>query len=1132
MILENLNLPIAVVHNMKGKQYKIPGMIQSINEEAETCRVKFKNGRTEEIPVEYIYLTEGILDKIKNVAKKAASWIVKKVKGFIVFIGKNGEENVDNMPNRLIMQSKGENPKQVTLYPSRQLVNECREFGANIKVPNDDDMCNKEIDREVNEINRFWERVMERTATTPETIGESIDYVRETFYYNTLNEAGAVDLKNTPDAFGRAEQYGAEVSRDELIQLIKQNVSNQLRMYESALADAIIEYTPSDDDIKAESEIKVMEDDSNAESPWANLTWEEEDENGNIVTVGDNFFDIQQENNKLDLKAAKGEFVKPLMIWGAPGIGKTQIVKQALLDMKNDTNGSYNFNVYTFACQNINEDSVVIPSPGNTIKIKKNDGTDAEVERAYFKLASMQFLPIYTPGSEKDNEVQEKHLNHSMHLTSDGTAMVDKNGDTYNCGVIFLDELVRAKPSGMTALMGLCRREYQTMKLASNWAIVAASNRDIDSPEQEGFNMIYDQAFSDTFVHVTFVPKKTDWVEWAESHNKSGFMSKIDSKILDFIRKAPDKYWYRTIANGGFNEDLRKAAEVGSEDVLPVSGSELETYLNEIDQDPEGHINPEFYNKVLADILSTQNGGFLSKTVVGWTPRTIQQMSDAYRNALRDLFHYDYVDKDGKIVEGSLSKDGVTKGDYSTLYDYPNLVLRSIIGDMPTVEPGKTPTKEQIQKALELKKKAMNMINGKDYKYKSTAIDDAIFAKAVSKLKKGELIKWMNKYFDKNDVSTIMKALSRGSMTYTDLQNRLLLKTARTFTNNAKGVSADKVNADDNIFVQELGKDLEWRNYMNQETINSIYDMGRLPKNLLGKDCLNKLAWKTNAELYKECVKYVLDSFPAYGSQGPADQMGEYFSETISICERIQYYLGQLGSSLSGAEALKEAMRLTVESSGKTLPAANPADTDDMKPFVSTIERKIDTKSLTELFTFNLYGITNNKLGIIWKYPIVDIAKMSSDNSWYLFILNHITKNIPFYDRILNFVKWIASSDITGGSKTAMTQIWANTRTAFIEYLKENMQGVATHIDDETELFNIIAELKKNLRVNKKDTTSYIDSLDVFNVIFNLCTQAFMSYNVEAKEIQKKYGVNYQVGGGREEMGEKEKAMRAKAGMA
>lgn len=54
-------------------------------------------------------------------------------------------------------------------------------------------------------------------------------------------------------------------------------------------------------ELKAENRLKDVVDDPNTVNPWADLTWEEEDENGNKVIVGNDFFDIQQKNFLRDL---------------------------------------------------------------------------------------------------------------------------------------------------------------------------------------------------------------------------------------------------------------------------------------------------------------------------------------------------------------------------------------------------------------------------------------------------------------------------------------------------------------------------------------------------------------------------------------------------------------------------------------------------------------------------------------------------------------------------------------------------------------------------------------------------------------------------------------------------------------
>ena len=76
MIRKKLNIPAVLVHTVKGKQYKVNGLILSINESNDTCTMRFKGNLVENnIPMNKILINEGFLDKIKEYGKKIANYI-------------------------------------------------------------------------------------------------------------------------------------------------------------------------------------------------------------------------------------------------------------------------------------------------------------------------------------------------------------------------------------------------------------------------------------------------------------------------------------------------------------------------------------------------------------------------------------------------------------------------------------------------------------------------------------------------------------------------------------------------------------------------------------------------------------------------------------------------------------------------------------------------------------------------------------------------------------------------------------------------------------------------------------------------------------------------------------------------
>ena len=87
MVKTKLNIPAVLVHDIKGTQYKVNGILLAINESNDTCTMKFDGNLVESnIPMNKILINEGFLDKVKEYGKKVTSYITSKVKGFIALV--------------------------------------------------------------------------------------------------------------------------------------------------------------------------------------------------------------------------------------------------------------------------------------------------------------------------------------------------------------------------------------------------------------------------------------------------------------------------------------------------------------------------------------------------------------------------------------------------------------------------------------------------------------------------------------------------------------------------------------------------------------------------------------------------------------------------------------------------------------------------------------------------------------------------------------------------------------------------------------------------------------------------------------------------------------------------------------
>lgn len=187
----------------------------------------------------------------------------------------------------------------------------------------------------------------------------------------------------------------------------------------------------------------------------------------------------------------------PLMIWGAPGIGKTSIVK---------------------------------------IVAKNQGGTLIDVQLTTYTPEDF-FMPVLNPQtsenprSRRGDRVPQRWL--PMYHESEGL-----EGDTIanqgEGGIIFFDEISRAS----TAIRAIALNLVQFGELdggwiiGSKWKMVAASNREIDD---ETNALEFGTALPNRFQQINYVPTTKDYSDYAfDAKNKEGEFI-FDRRIIAFL---------------------------------------------------------------------------------------------------------------------------------------------------------------------------------------------------------------------------------------------------------------------------------------------------------------------------------------------------------------------------------------------------------------------------------------------------------------------------------------------------------------------------------------------------------------------------------------------------------------------
>ena len=174
----------------------------------------------------------------------------------------------------------------------------------------------------------------------------------------------------------------------------------------------------------------------------------------------------RHENDKYSKKSKfRRKKTHALMIWGAPGIGKTAIIKQ--LAEKHD--------------MMIQEWHLSQLEPTDFIGVPKIE--------------------------TKDNHRVTTHKLPELFPSSDG------NGKG---GIIFFDELNRAPQLVINSALSLCLNgRIGDYELPPRWIVIAAGNRPSDLPAMEQSKLTDDPIMWNRFGHVNYLPTVEKWVDYA-----------------------------------------------------------------------------------------------------------------------------------------------------------------------------------------------------------------------------------------------------------------------------------------------------------------------------------------------------------------------------------------------------------------------------------------------------------------------------------------------------------------------------------------------------------------------------------------------------------------------------------------
>ncbi len=188
---------------------------------------------------------------------------------------------------------------------------------------------------------------------------------------------------------------------------------------------------------------------------------------------------LKQDVIRLYKSKERGGRAKPIFIYGAPGIGKTEIVGQAADEL--------GVPVMKLDLQFMNpEDFLGIPSRHDVEPVQVEDGKLISAGKGFTRSNPPILLPT-------------------------------DNGPGDRGGIIFMDEMNRANKAVLNSIMQFVQKgEIGPYKLPDRWVIVAAGNR----PEEAEGVADFDFALADRFTIKNYVPTIEGYASWADRNEK------------------------------------------------------------------------------------------------------------------------------------------------------------------------------------------------------------------------------------------------------------------------------------------------------------------------------------------------------------------------------------------------------------------------------------------------------------------------------------------------------------------------------------------------------------------------------------------------------------------------------------
>lgn len=230
------------------------------------------------------------------------------------------------------------------------------------------------------------------------------------------------------------------------------------------------------------------------------------------VEAGEKIENVDSETLGIILRSAikSGGEADPVLIWGAPGIGKTALIYE-LAKNYYGVDAERQRKILDFPLMNMGPEDFSLPA---TVGKSKEDIEYVSLPHG--------MLPVYhISNPEGDKEV---------------------NGE--KGGILLFDEIARCDERVQDVCLKLMReRKVGDYKLGSKWAIIALANRrsDIVDAKKELFH--WDTALSNRVIQVNFAPTIEEWESWANYAKDNAGDLLVEPRMVAFL-KFNEKYFH------------------------------------------------------------------------------------------------------------------------------------------------------------------------------------------------------------------------------------------------------------------------------------------------------------------------------------------------------------------------------------------------------------------------------------------------------------------------------------------------------------------------------------------------------------------------------------------------------------